>query len=589
MADPEVVAVKTAKANGNMAEKETNKAKKKKRDKGKRGEVQEEVDTFMEESFGEHEPTLEEEGPTEPTTMADTQHSGDCGSSFTPHGDADILDWDSEEEPAVDFNDFDAEMDEEFMKLLQENAPEGDKLHDEDEDSDLVIGDTDEGEHEWISTSDEEDTPGETQLPSPPDFLKSLESTMKDAANLLSALNAATEPSAPPRKVRPTRTLPQEAHHFGHSHPFFSNGSWRHTVSSRRAYTRDVYDYLRSKGFPATDVSHEITNRLRKDWIDKFGPDGWGPNDDELSAWGDEEIDDSDLILARLKESTRIAAGKTNETGRDSIEDDVIPGSSDKADDEGTPTPKKRRKSVSFAENTKTDNGSEPSRPSTNPFHSLVHRKDPNFRDIEVLDRDRDAGVAENKEEDMKSRRAKRKKIQRDFKKMKAANWVAQQSLTTATPDNLDDGSPSGHNEADDQPNSDNAHDNILTENSWPVEHDIHNGEDITLSTADDPSPTLVSPHQVLKTRIDKLCADLKAKAGEYRGEQPQESPKQKKRKRKSNEEVVVPPNPDDLEKTADVEDLENVDQRDRKRKKRKSKSKDKDTGDFLSPMIHEA
>jgi hypothetical protein len=277
----------------------------------------------------------------------------------------------------------------------------------------------------------------------------------------------------------------------------------------------------------------------------------------------------------------------------------------------------------------------------------------PNLNDMveDLMEKDIEGNSTEDRDAERKRRRETRKKIQKDFKKLKAASWVSEQC--SVEPENVDIADIS-MNEDIPGPNpvvvrrsmealkygiADTSMNKELPASSWFAGHrslevkksdiadtsineplsfhqttsrDYHTTirEDSIMSsdTSEElnereeheelirPATNLSSPSRLqreLVSRIDILSGALKAKASQFKEETANELPKEKKRKRNSkstdDKSVTLITDPDDVkEKTVDVEDTENADRK-KKWKKRKSKSTNDDTVDFLTPMIHEA
>lgn len=566
------------------------------------------------------------------------------------------------EETAVDLTEYEPGIDEEWMKLLQDSAPDGERLGDE---NDADWDDMDSDEEDVIHKSDIGgifDTGNHVSRPMDRmnDFMKQIYSTFQDAASLLATTSGPSSgPSTPPKKVRLPRNLQQEAHHFSHSHPFYSDGAWIHTISDRRAYQRDVYDYLRAKGFSRQEVYSDVmAHQLKDDWMDKFRPKEYD-DDSDGSAFGNREIDDSEMILVKLRNSIELNMTPSCKRKWDQAEaSDARNSGSDENDVDGTPSTGKRRKSVTFAKDVKIDDGGSMliARSLQVNTPDLTDGKQsalPNLNDMieDLMEKETEDNATEDQDSERKRRRETRKKIQKDFKKLKAASWVSEQR--SVEPENVDIADTSMN---EDIPGAspaaarrsmetlkygiaDTSMNKELPASSWFAGHrslevkkgditdtsmneplsfhqtasrDYHTTirEDSTMSsdTSEElnereeheelirPATNLSSPsgpQRALVSRIDLLSEALKAKASQFKGETANELPNEKKRKRKSkstdDKSVTLITDRDDLkEKTVDVEDTENADRK-KKRKKRKSKSTNDDTVDFLTPMIHEA
>jgi hypothetical protein len=566
------------------------------------------------------------------------------------------------EEAAVDLTEYEPGIDEEWMKLLQDSAPDGERLGDEnDSDWDDVDSDKEDVIHKSaIGGMFDDDNHVSRPMDKMNDFMTQIYSTFQDAASLLTTTSGPSSgPSTPLKKVRPPRNLQQEAHHFSHSHPFYSDGAWIHTISDRRAYQRDVYDYLRAKGFSRQEVySGVMAHQLKDDWMNKFGPKEYDDESDG-SAFGNREIDDSEMILMKLRDSIKSNMTPSSKRRWDQVESsDARNSGSDENDVDGTPSTRKRRKSVTFAKDVKIDDGGSMliARSLQVNTPDLTDEKQsalPNLNDMveDLMEKDIEGNSTEDRDAERKRRRETRKKIQKDFKKLKAASWVSEQC--SVEPDNVDIADTS-MNEDIPGPNpvvvrrsmealkygiADTSMNKELPASSWFAGHrslevkksdiadtsineplsfhqttsrDYHTTirEDSIMSsdTSEElnereeheelirPATNLSSPSRLqceLVSRIDILSGALKAKASQFKEETANELPKEKKRKRNSkstdDKSVTLITDPDDVkEKTVDVEDTENADRK-KKWKKRKSKSTNDNTVDFLTPMIHEA
>ncbi|KAI9833491.1 MAG: hypothetical protein M1819_003649 [Sarea resinae] len=162
-------------------------------------------------------------------------------------------------------------------------------------------------------TSDATSESADEEDPESPIYLSSSSEDEEDAEDeTLPSVDASM--SLPPAS-EPQRSANGLVDYYIEKHPFMGDALNTHTVSDRRAFTRDIYDYARARNMTSSQASEKV-EEAREQFVERrvmalvqagrapdqtLGDDGtnWIREETPLGS----EIDDSDMVLA-LAEGT---------------------------------------------------------------------------------------------------------------------------------------------------------------------------------------------------------------------------------------------------------------------------------------------